>query len=54
LMIVDFAVENDGRIAVVRHYRLIAASQIDNLEADPSQADMKRRKDSLLVWTPMH
>ncbi len=50
-MIIDFAVEDDDGVAIVRYYRLISAFDIDNLEARRAQRNGFGFKNSLLVRT---
>ena len=52
-VVVDFAVEDDGRIAVVRLKRLVAGFQIENLEPGGSQRAGSGFVDTLLVRSAM-
>jgi hypothetical protein len=50
-VIVDFAVESDGGVAVIGNDGLIAAGEVNNLETGSAQAAGRRAMHSLLVGT---
>ena len=52
-MIVDFSVENDGRVAVAADYRLVAAFQVDDLEPNGAQSRLAALEKPLLVRSPV-
>jgi hypothetical protein len=52
-MVVDLAVERNGRVSIVAQKRLIAAGQIDDLQSDGAQRRFAALEDPLLVWSPM-
>ena len=52
-VIVDFAVEGDGGVAVVADEGLIAARQVDDLQADGAQRGLAAFEDALLVGPAM-
>ncbi len=52
-MVIDFAIEHNGRIAIPVDKRLIATLQIDDLETHSSERHAGRRKDALLIRTTM-
>src|SRR5579862_6931739 len=52
-MIIDFAVEDQNRAAVVADHRLIAATQIDDFQTDCAERNLRRFPDALLVRTAM-
>ena len=52
-MVVDLAVENDGRIAVVAEDWLVAAGQVDDLQPHGAQRDFAALEDRLLVRSPV-
>ena len=52
-MIVDFAIENDCRVAVFGGERLISQHEVDNLQPRCSDRDSMRFKNTLLVRSAM-
>ena len=52
-MVVDFAVEDDDGIAIVRKDGLIAGREVNNLEPGCAQRAIGRAKDSLLIRSAM-
>ena len=52
-VVIDFAVEDDGGVAVVGVKRLVAGFQIEDLEAGGSQRAGSGFVDTLLVWSAM-
>ena len=52
-MVVDLAVEDDDRVAIVADDRLIAAVEVDDLEAHGAQRRLAAFEDALLVGTAM-
>ena len=52
-MIVDFAIEDDGGIAIIGNDGLIAGREVNNLEAGCAQRAVRRAKDSTLVGSAM-
>src|SRR5580692_6195367 len=53
-VVVNFAVEHNGDIAVVRKNRLVAATQVNNLESRRAHRAHARLKHSLLVRPTMN
>jgi len=53
-MIVDLAVKDDDRVAVVRVNRLIAGRKIDDFEAGRTERTTSRAKNPLLVGATMN
>jgi hypothetical protein len=52
-MIVDLAVEGDGRVAIIADHRLVSTCEVDDLQAHGAQSGLATLEDSLLVGTPM-
>ena len=52
-VVVDFAVERDGGVAVVADDRLVAAGQIDDLQAHRAQGRDAAFEDAVLVGPAM-
>ena len=53
-MIINFAVESDGGIAVIGDHGLSAAGEVDNLQADRAQARRAAIEAALLIRSTMH
>ncbi len=54
LMVVDFAVEDDGHIAIFRQNRLIAVTEVDDLEPRRAHGADPGLEHTLLVRTTMN
>src|ERR1700677_3955188 len=52
-VVIDFSIEHDDRVAIARSDRLIACSQIENLQASGAHTTQARGEDSLLVRSSM-
>ncbi len=53
-VIVNFAVENNPGMAVIREDWLIARGQVQNLQPRGTERKNRRLVDALLVWAAMH
>ena len=53
-VVVDFAVEGDDRVAILRNDGLIAAVEVDDLQPRGAQRNGLRFKDALLVGPAMN
>ena len=52
-MVVDLAVENDNRIAILRAHGLIAAAQVNNLEPHRAHGNIGAFMRALLIGAPV-
>ena len=52
-VVIDFAIEYDDRVAIARGDRLIARSQIENLQPGGAEGAQAGGENSLLVWSAM-
>ena len=53
-MVVDFAVEDDGDVAIIRQDWLVAGTEVDNLEPSRAHRAEARFEDALLVRPAMN
>ena len=54
LVVVDFAVEHDGDIAIFRQNRLVAGAEVDDLEPRRAHGAEARLEHTLLVRSAMN
>src|SRR5579872_4190052 len=52
-VIVDFPVEDERSIAVLAHHRLVAASEVDDLQPNSAQRRLTACEDAVLIRPPM-
>jgi hypothetical protein len=52
-MVINFTVEDDGRIAILSYHGLAAAFEINDPKADSPKANVWRRENALLVGPAM-